>query len=259
MRLYEQLASRIIGTPLQQPAEGLRWLSQLPRRLRHPELREVFLEGDLAKKFIKQTIVDGMNCVDIGCHLGSVLQEIVSLSPSGTHLGAEPLPYKAAWLRKKFPNVEIKENALSDQPGSVEFFHDSSHSGFSGLRVHATNGASTKSVIVECVRLDDIVPPERRIGFIKVDVEGGETLVLKGARRILADSRPVILFECTRSGISGFDLSPSQVYSLFRDEFGYDISLIKSRLGGLPPLSLDEFESSMSYPFQAFNYVASPR
>ena len=86
MRLYERLASVVIGTPFQRPAEGLKRLKGLPHRLKHPELREVFLEDDRIERLIKNTIIDGMNCIDVGCHLGSVLHTITSQSPHGRHI-----------------------------------------------------------------------------------------------------------------------------------------------------------------------------
>src|SRR5688572_28907092 len=99
MRLYERIASTLIGTPLQGPAQRLLRLRGLAQRLRHPELREIYLEGERIDKLMQVTITDGMNCIDVGCHLGSVLQRIIRLSPTGRHVAVEPLPYKAAWLR----------------------------------------------------------------------------------------------------------------------------------------------------------------
>lgn len=204
MQLYERIASVLIGTPLQRPAEGLRWLKGLPKRLKHPELREIYLEDDRMERLIKNTIHDGMNCVDVGCHLGSVLHKFTTQSPTGHHIAIEPLPYKANWLRQKYPLVDVHQVALGEQECRVSFFFNPRKSGYSGLRVHGAADGIEK-IEVECKKLDDIVPPDRRIGFLKVDVEGGEYAVFRGARRIIAESRPIVLFECTNSAcrISG--------------------------------------------------------
>jgi hypothetical protein len=45
----------------------------------------------------------------------------------------------------------------------------------------------------DIVRLDDVI--DARISFLKIDVDGAELLVLRGAQRILRESRPPILFE----------------------------------------------------------------
>jgi FkbM family methyltransferase len=257
MKIYESVASHLIGSPLQGAAEGVRWLLQTPRRLRHPELGDLFLEGERIRRLFKFSISDGMNCIDVGCHLGSVLQEFVRLSPSGRHIAVEPLPYKADWLKRKFPKVQVHQVAVGEREGRVEFFYSRRRSGYSGLRIHAQVG-NIEKLEVQCKKLDDIVPPDAPIGFMKIDVEGGEYAVLRGAAQLIARERPLILFECTRTGLSAFGYEPSQIYALLVAEYGYKVYLIKDWLSRAASLSLGELESAMKYPFKAFNFVAAP-
>jgi FkbM family methyltransferase len=257
MSLYETIAFSLIGTPLQNPAEGLRWVKGLPHRWKHPELRELYRESKRAKTLLERTITPGMNCIDIGCHIGSVLHEIIRLSPGGRHIAVEPLPYKVERLRRKYPRVDVQQVALGEEDSTVEFYYNPRNSGFSGLRGDGQVGSTT--LRVECKRLDDIVPPGVRIGFIKMDVEGGEYAVFLGARRVLSESHPVVLFECTRSGLEAFGFRPAQIFSFLVDEQGYRVYLLKDWLSGGSPVDLPRFEGSMTYPFQAFNFVAAPQ
>jgi hypothetical protein len=83
-------------------------------------------------------------------------------------------------------------------------------SGFSGLQVHrATDGI--EKIEVECKKLDDIARKDRRIGFLKVDVERGEYGIFRGTRRIFAESLPIVPFECANSALAKFGSSASQV------------------------------------------------
>jgi FkbM family methyltransferase len=257
VRIYEPIASALIGTPLQHTAERLRWISELPRRLKHPELIEIFLENDRARAVMARTITEDMNCIDIGCHLGSVLNEFVRLSPKGSHIAVEPIPYKAAWLRRKYPRVEVHQIALNDEDSIDDFYYVPERSGFSGLRKHGLSEANT--IKVQCKRLDDVVTQEMPIGFIKLDVEGCEYWVLKGAERVLSENQVVLLFECTNSGLDAFGFRAEQVYSCLVDDFRYRIFLMKDWLSGGPPLDLSEFNASMIYPFKAFSYIAAPQ
>ena len=256
LSLREYISSSLIGTPLQKPAAAIRSLRHLPRRWKHPELRDIFLEDKCAELVLRRAITPEMNCIDIGCHLGSVLDQIVKLAPRGTHTAIEPLPYKAAWLKRKFPAVEIHQVALGEKEGVVDFFYRPSRSGYSGLGKHGSGDATVISV--ECKLLDDIVPADRRIGFMKVDVEGGEYAVFRGARRILTENRPIMLFECTASGLKTFGYSNTQVFSCLVEESRYHIFTMQDWLSGSGPLNLEQFQSSMVYPFKAFNFVAAP-
>jgi FkbM family methyltransferase len=179
------------------------------------------------------------------------------MSPQGHHIAIEPIAYKAAWLRRKYPQVQIHNVALGDQTGVADFHWNPRRSGFSSLKGPGA-GAGVSSFEVEIKRLDDLVPVDRSIGFIKVDVEGAELYVLRGAQRVLAASRPIVLFECTRSGMSHFGITAAEVFDFITKEINYHIFLLKAWLSQGPPLDLPGFERAMTYPFQAFNFVAAP-
>lgn len=253
--LKEYLAHLLISTPLEAPARFVRSLPELRKQQQFPELRELYKESSRIAALLERTIQNPMNCIDIGCHLGSTLSQIRQRSPQGKHLAIEPVPYKAIWLKKKFPEVDVRQVALSDREGEADFFFQPQQSGFSGLRLHQGGNQAVQQFKVSCQRLDDLVPSDRPIGFIKMDVEGAELFVLRGAQALLQRCRPLILFECTQSGLSTFDLPPNAIYD-FLTQQGYSVFLIKTWLANGQPLSFDQFAQAMQYPFQAFNFLA---
>ena len=254
MSLYERVASRLIGTPLQRPAEWLRHLHGRGFRRAHPELAEIFREDERIDRVMRATIGAGTNCVDIGCHIGAYLQKIVTLAPRGRHLAFEPVPHKAAWLRRKFRTVTVVEVALDDSEGSKEFFVDPAHTALSGLR--AGSGETPRQALrVECRRLDDLVDEDAPIGFVKIDVNGGELPVLRGAERLLGRDRPFVLLSCSQQGLDDFGIGADEVFDFLVGRAGYRIFLLKDHLGGGAPLDAAAFRRSMVYPFQALNYA----
>ncbi len=253
--LRERIVHTLIGTPLQRPLEDVRCLLG---RWRSPDLPELLLEPKRIVQLLEQTIDDGMNCIDVGCHLGSTLNEIVRFSPHGHHIALEPLPYKAEWLRRKYPNVQIHQVALGEKNGRVEFQWNTRRSGYSSLK-GPDNEEGVQMLEVDTRRLDDLVSERQTIGFMKVDVEGAELFVFQGARRVFAESRPIVLFECTQSGTSRFGITAARMFEFITTELDYQIYLIKDWLARLSPLELPQFETAMKYPFQAVNFVAAPR
>ncbi|MBV6625378.1 MAG: FkbM family methyltransferase [Rivularia sp. (in: Bacteria)] len=258
MLMKEYLAHQLIGTPLEKPAIKLRDLTKIFKHRKYPELQEIYAESARTELAMSKIINSSTNCIDIGSHLGSVLNLINKLSPNGKHIAIEPIPYKYNWLKRKFQNVEIIQAALGEINGEVDFYLQFPSSGYSGLQFHSsTNGKHNFKIIkVKCKRLDEIVPPDLFIGFIKIDVEGGELAALKSGDTLLKRCHPTILFECVQSGLKSHNVSQNEIYDFFQAH-GYSLFLIKDWLAQNKPLTYERFVKSMEYPFQGFNFLAT--
>jgi FkbM family methyltransferase len=255
----EYITSRLIGTPLEEPAKHLRRSLEQYRGRNEPQWAELRAEDGHIDELLKYFVKEEMNCIDIGCHLGSILSLFGRYAPKGRHIAFEPLPYKAAWLRKRYPSVGLYEMALSDEAGTTTFYYQPDASGFSGLQVHGDANAKVVELTVEMRRLDEIVPFHRTIHFIKLDVEGAELLVLRGAEKLLKRDRPTMLFECTESGMTAFHYTAQDIYTLLADEYDYNIYIIGEYLKKEAPLTAESFAKAQSNPARAFNFVASPK
>jgi FkbM family methyltransferase len=261
MSYYEQFASSVIGSPLQAPVEILRGVLNSITVLKNPGLKNIYAEDSEIKKLFAQQIRDGMNCVDIGAHLGVILEEFERRSPSGKNVAFEALPYKSEWLKKKYPSVDIHGIALSETVGEVTFHYNKTKSGFSGLKAHTLDSENEEIVCltVPSSPLDDVLADDYRIDFIKVDVEGAELSVLRSGLKHIQRDRPPILFECCKDSLDLFEVTPEEMYQFFDQQLGYDIFVVRDYLKGDKPLSLAEFRQSMIYPFRAFNFFGVPR
>jgi FkbM family methyltransferase len=256
--LLDSLKQLVIRTPFERPLRKLRHLASFRRRRRHPELADLFAEDDRTEAMLKRLLRPDSNCIDVGVHLGSFLSMLLRIAPRGKHMAFEALPDKAVRLRKKFPDVELVETAVSDHKGEISFFNDLNHSGYSGMNPPAKQGDAVQKITVRCEKLDDVVPADRQIDFLKVDVEGAELLVFKGAEQFIARSKPVILFECGQAGLKGANLSSKAMLDYIEGTLGYRVFLIKDWLADGAALGLDRFKTAMAYPSQARNFVAAP-
>jgi FkbM family methyltransferase len=243
-----------IRTPLQEPLQRVRGFLDL-KRVTHPELRELQHEDERIWKILKLLLRPDFNCMDIGCHYGSMLSRITELCPNGRHIAFEAIPKKVEFLRKKFPDVAIYQCALCDTAEPQTFWINDAKSGFSSLKRHGSGNFT--EISVECARLDDVAPRDRRWNFLKIDVEGAELMVIKSATKLLERDRPDVLFECGPSGPKNFGYEPTDLYDLFTS-LGYDIYLPKALLDTAPPIERSGFAAALEYPFQAFNWIARP-
>jgi FkbM family methyltransferase len=169
----------------------------------------------------------------------------------------EVVPHKIRFLRRKFPDVEVRQLALSDRAGQTRFFVCSHLSGFSSLARPYRRKA--EEITVETARLDDVLPADRRVDFVKLDVEGAELLVLRGAAATLARCRPILVFECGPGGPRSFGYAAEDLYDFVTGLEGYSVFTLKAFLDGGGPIDRDGFTSACTrYPFTAFNWVAAP-
>jgi hypothetical protein len=148
--------------------------------------------------------------------------------------------------------------ALSDQTGEADFYFQPSRSALGGLRSHSLNDQQPECIRVQCLRLDDIVPTERQIGFMKVVAEGAELGVLRGGEKIIARDRPLILFDCVISEMEKFGVVPQDFYEFLVQKHSYSLFMLKDWLANKEPISFETFVQAMQYPFQAFRFVVTP-
>lgn len=148
--------------------------------------------------------IDGKAVVDIGASLGRHTIPLAKLvGEGGLVMAFEPLPSIRAALCSRLltanlNNVATLPIALSSKSGSSNFVYTPEAPAESGLKRRETyNSSPTKFVDIPVVvrRLDEVVPSNDHIAFIKIDVEGAELDVLKGAENIIRKSRPMIAFE----------------------------------------------------------------
>jgi len=180
--MFTDFKYEFIRTPLERPLMWLRRIMEYPARWRHPELRDIFLEQKRIHAVLQEFIEPTCNCLDIGCHYGSMLSAFCRLSPEGRHVAFEAIPRKVQFLRRKSPEVDVRETALSDRSGFAEFFVNRDATACSGLA--PLGEGHFDRIRVASARLDDVVPRDRKFGFVKIDVAewecAGQRLSVRG-------------------------------------------------------------------------------
>jgi FkbM family methyltransferase len=145
----------------------------------------------------------GMTVLDIGAHHGLyTLLASKKVGRAGRVIAFEPSSRERKRLRRHLRvnacgNVEVEPYALGESSGEANLFLVEGRDDWCNSLREPQIDARSVSVRVQLERLDDILE-QREVGhvdFLKLDVEGAELSVLRGARRMLATSRPVILAE----------------------------------------------------------------
>ena len=254
LRVKHRLATSPVGAML----KDARDLILSPRKWRHPELGLLLQEDKMIDAVVARHAQPDWSYLDVGAHIGAEAYKFRHLSPKGRVTMIEASPEKARMLQKRFPDMTCHQIAASDTEGEVSFFENLEHPGFNSLTNRPSRG-SVREIRVSSRRLDDVIPPDDRVDFLKIDIEGHELPALRGASQLLKRCKPIILFEAGAANDTDFEVDPSLgLYDYLTTEHSYTIRAAFDVFYDRPPISREQFLSYRTYPFLAFNYFAFP-
>jgi len=137
--------------------------------------------------------------LDIGANIGWTVLNLGRIANKGQVIGFEPDPYNYERCAENinlnnYPNVRVFPVGLGNENASVNMeIRTPSNRG--GNRISPKNSESSRKV--EIVRLDEFhqVTKIGQIDLIKMDVEGYELNVLRGAKLLLQKYKPKLFIE----------------------------------------------------------------
>jgi FkbM family methyltransferase len=153
---------------------------------------------------IKKFCHPGMVIYDIGANIGYIsLIFAKQVGKDGSVLSFEPLPDNCQRLSKNIAlnkldeRISVYQAAVVDKPGTALFLvHKSGAMG----KAYGSLGRDEHyltEIEVQAITLDDFIFSQSHPypDLIKMDIEGGEVLAIKGMHRTLAEIKPVLLVE----------------------------------------------------------------
>jgi FkbM family methyltransferase len=167
-------------------------------RLRALKMR---LQHDLARQLIEGMLGAGEVGVDVGANRGVYTYLMSARVGSRGHVHAvEPFPGHGERLRtiaRRRGNITVHPLAASDRSGDGLLripVHDGHH--IDALAsLEQSHAPYQDSCAVALATLDELLAGERRVAFLKCDVEGHEQRVFAGAAHILDRDRPAVFTE----------------------------------------------------------------
>jgi FkbM family methyltransferase len=208
---------------------------------------------------IKKVLNKNATCVDIGAHKGIILSKLINASPNGRHYAFEPVPALYKKLQKRFgKRANILPYAISDCKTEKEFYVFNERPALSGFYQRPAAAASYASakINVQTIALDECLPDEK-IDLIKIDVEGAEFEVLKGAKTILKKDKPLIFFETGIETLAVYHTTPEMIFDLI-DSCGLHINLLEYFSRNLQSLSKNEFCNQLNKGYNCFFIAYDP-
>jgi FkbM family methyltransferase len=197
-------------------------------RFRVRALKARFRDSRAEVEIIRSHLRPGDIACDIGANKGSFVYWLSRWVRHGRVVAFEPQPDLARRLADVcrstgLDNVTVEAKAVYSHSGERELFLPAGHQPGASLQRAALEMESFTTLSVPLVSLDDYFAAGERIALLKVDVEGAELEVFRGADRILRQHAPLLVFECENR-----HLSPGNVGEVFSylAGLGYEGSFI---------------------------------
>lgn len=169
---------------------------------------------------------------DVGANIGISAIPVLARFSNIRVVSFEVSPVVLPFLQRTYSECafsdrwEIVPKAATELPGEMLSF--TSHTGAGGVYdgLRETNRAPTAGIAstVESTSLDHEWESRGRpsVSLIKVDVEGGELGVLRGAAQCLRHARPTVLTEWYHGNFSSY-ITQAEAMLDFADSVGYDV------------------------------------
>jgi FkbM family methyltransferase len=170
---------------------------------------------------------DGGTYVDVGANIGLTLVPLAQ-NPNVDIIAFEPDPSNFHYLTRnvadncRHPNVTLHQLAAFREKTQLKFELSPDNLGNHRIRLKEEAGALSeqfrKTIVVEAVRLDDVVEVKRKPLAVKIDTEGAESFVLEGGPRLLSEAQ-LFFTEIWPYGIARMGGNVERVARLIKDNF----------------------------------------
>lgn len=173
-------------------------------------------------------------CLDIGAHGGAWTVPLSKLVPDGHVYAFEALPYYAETLRltikilrrlRSIPvekNVSVLNQAVTSENRMVNLVWKAPDGQpLTGMtHLEGLEEKPSEPIAVTGMTLDAFQDKwsERKVRFIKVDVEGAELLVLRGAVELIATQRPIFYLEIYEEYCRRYGYHPDDIFNFMNNQ-----------------------------------------
>lgn len=160
--------------------------------------QELILSGvweEYETELIKENLREGDVILDVGAHIGYYSLIAASIvGEKGKVYAFEPEPRNYKLLEKNirengYKNVVLINKAVTDKKKRISLFINDKNTG--DHRIY-DSGDRRKKIPIDAISLDEYFGgKDRKLNLIKLDIQGAEFFALKGARRLLRDSKNI--------------------------------------------------------------------
>lgn len=194
-RLVRNVIAKLFPKGITVEVNGHRLCGSIRDRAFLYKVKEKRFEPETLGAF-SEVLESGMIVLDVGAYLGFfTLVSAMLVGPKGKVYAFEPDPFTFNLLEYNirlngYNNVVPVMKAVSNKKRITKLFQHGSDPSMTSLIPRA---GWQRSIFVEAISIDEYLG-NHQVDVVKIDVEGGEILALKGMTKLIANSPKITLF-----------------------------------------------------------------
>jgi FkbM family methyltransferase len=191
--------------------------------------------------FLRGLLSPGMVAIDVGANEGLYTLFVAArVGPTGRAIAVEPSSRERRALQHNvdinaLANVTVVDTALGAVLGKANLqIASGEHTGHNTLGSFVYDEVEAENAeMVTVETLDGLVDrlALSRVDFVKIDVEGAETSVLKGAGNVLRQLRPLLLLEVNEQALKAQGTGSAALVEMLKAEFRYEVLVFSEATG----------------------------
>ena len=206
-----------------------RWIAHfLKAKYRHKERKRSLM--------LASFVEEGSTIIDVGANVGLLTKEFALAHNRNINVIAfEPGDYCLSILRSvvgNLDNVEIVEAGVGEEDTTNTLKTPVKNAGSMGIGLSQIGGELEREHVsqeVKVMKLDTFYRKNKglKIGLLKVDVEGGEFNVVKGANDLIEEHKPIWYMEIEERWTDKYGYKPVDLFNYMfeRGYSAYSVSL----------------------------------
>jgi len=209
-----------------------------------------------ATRIAKEHIKEGDTVIDIGANIGYYTLLFAKwVGPSGKVYAFEPEPSNFQLLEKNveannYENITIFQKAVSDKNDKLSFYISDESSAANQL---FKPKKFSKIIEVDSIKLDEFLPPDQKIDFIKIDIQGAEGTAIKGMNSLLEHNpNTIIMQEWWPDAIKKYNMDSDEHLKIL-EKLGYSFYEIDGQNDVLKQIKINELIEK--YPNKFFEDI----
>ena len=209
-----------------------------------------------ATRIARGSIKEGDTVIDIGANIGYYTLLFAKwVGPTGKVYAFEPEPTNFQLLEKNvkannYKNITIFQKAVSDKNDKLSFYISDESSAANQL---FKPQKFSQIIDVDSVKLDECLPIDEKIDFIKLDIQGAEGTAIKGMNSILKNnSNTVIMQEWWPDAIKKYGMDSDEHLKIL-EKLGYSFYEIDGQNDKTNPITINQL--MQKYPNKFFEDI----